>query len=290
MIITTECMDVGVLSINTLRAAEAASIDVSTYFIDYQIPVFFPTVLLVSITHMLWQKYMDQKAGFDYRLYRIDTDSITRKAPGIYALLPIIPFIIILIFGNTRAVVKIDITTAMFISLSIGLLFELVRHRSFSKLMQGLEVYFKGMIKVFPVVSLIVCAGFFADGLIAIGVVDTLLSLAQAFGAGTAYITIVVSLFVAFLAVLIGSGNAAFFPMAKLIPTLSAKLGTSSLSMILPLNLAAGIGRSVSPIAAVVIACSDIAHVSPTDAIKRSSVPMAVAFVSVLLFSFIFAS
>lgn len=288
MIITTECMDVGMLSVNTLRASEAASINVSSYFTDYQLPVFLPTILLVSISHMLWQKFMDKKSGYNYKLYRVSTDSISRKAPSIYAFLPIVPFFIILMFGNTHSIVKIDITISMFISLSVGLFFELIRYRSFSKLMQGLEVYFKGMVSVFSVVSLIVCAGFFADGLIAIGVVDYVINFAQTIGANSVYVTIVVCVFIAFLAILIGSGNAAFFPMAKLAPALSAKLGASTLSLILPLNLVVGIGRSVSPISAVVIACSDIAQVSPTDAIKRSSVPMAVAFTSVLVFSFIF--
>lgn len=163
MIITTECMDVGMLSANTLRASEASLMDASTYFTEHQLPVFFiPTVLLVSLTHMIWQKIMDQKMGYDYKKYRVSADKIPRKAPGIYALLPIIPFILILMFGRNSSVIKkIDITTAMFISLSIGLIFELVRYRSLSKIMQGLEVYFKGMVKVFSVVTLIICAGFF---------------------------------------------------------------------------------------------------------------------------------
>ncbi len=289
MIITTECMDVGVLSVNTLRAAEVASINAASYFTDHQLPVFLPTVLMVAIAHMLWQKRMDQKAGHDYRLHRIDADKITRKAPGIYALLPIIPFLLILIFANAHSIIKINIIIAMFVSLSIGLCCEMLRYRSFSKFMQGLEVYFKGMVSVFPVVTLIVCAGFFADGLIAIGVIDYLFVFVQQAGVNTTVVTVVIAVFLAFLAALIGSGNAAFFPMANLTPALSAKLGMSALDMILPLNFVVGIGRSVSPIAAVVIACCDIAQVSPTDAIKRSAVPMAVAFAAVVVLSFVFA-
>lgn len=134
------------------------------------------------------------------------------------------------------------------------------------------------------------CRIFFADGLMAIGAVDMLIDIAGSMGAGAISVTIITSVFIASMAVLIGSGNAAFFPMAKIAPIIAAKLGIPAVNLILPLNLVVGIGRSVSPISAVVIACSDIAQVSPTEAIKkRSAAPMAVAFVSVVTLSLLFA-
>ena len=42
------------------------------------------------------------------------------------------------------------------------------------------------------------------------------------------------------------------------------------------------IGRTVSPIAAVLIACAGIAKVSPFGVVKRTSVPMAGALVTAL--------
>ncbi len=61
MIITTECMDIGVLSTNTLRASEAAGMDIATYFTSHQLKVFIPTVIVIAITHVIWQKYKDKK-------------------------------------------------------------------------------------------------------------------------------------------------------------------------------------------------------------------------------------
>lgn len=151
-----------------------------------------------------------------------------------------------------------------------------------------MENYFNGMVKVFPAVSLIVCAGFFADGLIAIGAVEMLVKASTMMGFGGVAITILMAFVIAFLAVLLGSGNAAFLSIIKLVPDIGAKFGITTMSkMIVPLNLVAGIGRSMSPIAAVVIACSDIAGVSPFDAIKRSVVPMIAGFITILVTSFI---
>ncbi len=111
---------------------------------------------------------------------------------------------------------------------------------------------------------------------------------ASALGFGGMAITILMAFVIAFMAVLLGSGNAAFLSIIELIPNIAAKFGIATLSkMVVPLNLVAGIGRSMSPIAAVVIACCDIAQVSPFDAIKRSAVPMGAGFVTILVTSFI---
>jgi DcuC family C4-dicarboxylate transporter len=177
----------------------------------------------------------------------------------------------------------------MFVSTFVVIFFELVVKRKFKAIVEVMENYFAGMVKVFPAVSLIVCAGFFADGLIAIGAVEMLVNASTALGFGGLAVTILMAFVIAFLAVLLGSGNAAFLSIIKLVPNIATNFGITSLTkMIVPLNLVAGIGRSVSPIAAVVIACCDIAQVSPFDAIKRSSVPMAAGFITILVTSFLF--
>lgn len=289
MIITTECMDMGVLSTNTLRASEAAGIDIATYFTDHQLPVFIPTVLVIAITHIFWQAYQDKKSNYIPSEHMLDVNVIGHKAPGIYAFLPLVPFALILIFGRKDSALHIGVPTAMFVSTFTVLLFELISKRKFSAVIKGMEVYFEGMVKVFPAVSLIVCAGFFADGLVAIGAVDMLVNASTSLGFGGIAVTILMSFVIAFLAILLGSGNAAFLSIINLVPSIAGKFGIISLTkMIIPLNLVAGIGRSMSPIAAVVIACCDIAGVSTLDAIKRSIVPMIAGLISILVFSFIF--
>ncbi len=160
MIITTECMDVGVLSTNTLRASEAAGIDIATYFSSHQLKVFIPTVLVIAITHVFWQKYQDSKSNYVPHENKTAEGSLKRKAPGFYAFLPLIPFILILIFGRKDSALRIGVPTAMFVSTFAVIFFELVVKRKFKAVVKVMEDYFAGMVKVFPAVSLIVCAGF----------------------------------------------------------------------------------------------------------------------------------
>jgi DcuC family C4-dicarboxylate transporter len=88
-------------------------------------------------------------------------------------------------------------------------------------------------------------------------------------------------------AVIMGSGNAAFLSFSSLAPAVAAKFGVPAVTMLLPMQLASSIGRTVSPIAAVLIACAGIAKVSPFVVVKRTSVPMAGALVTALLLNYL---
>jgi len=89
-------------------------------------------------------------------------------------------------------------------------------------------------------------------------------------------------------AVVMGSGNAPFFAFAALAPTVAAKMSIPPVLMLLPMQLAAGIARSVSPITAVIVAVSGIAQVSPVEVVKRTAIPMAGALIVMVIASFIF--
>jgi DcuC family C4-dicarboxylate transporter len=143
--------------------------------------------------------------------------------------------------------------------------------------------------KVFgPVVALIVCAEFFAESLKAIGAIDTLLHSASNAGIGSGLMTLVMVGLIVVASVIMGSGNAAFLSFSTLAPAVAAKFGVPAVTMLLPMQLASSIGRTVSPIAAVIIACSGIAKISPFVLVKRTSVPMAGALITALLLNYLF--
>ncbi|MGL4978942.1 MAG: C4-dicarboxylate transporter DcuC, partial [Plesiomonas sp.] len=56
----------------------------------------------------------------------------------------------------------------------------------------------------------------------------------------------------------------------------------------LPMQLAAGIGRTISPITGVIVAVAGAAGVSPFDLVKRTAIPMLGALVVTTLYSLIF--
>ena len=201
----------------------------------------------------------------------------------------IIPFVLMMTFSKLLVSdIKMSVEVAMLLSVFIGMLCELLRTRSVRTAFAGLSSFLDGMGKVFgPVVALIVCAELFAESLKAIGAIDTLLHSASNAGIGSGLMTLVMVGLIMVAAVIMGSGNAAFLSFSSLAPAVAAKFGVPAVTMLLPMQLASSIGRTVSPIAAVLIACAGIAKVSPFVVVKRTSVPMAGALVTALLLNYL---
>src|SRR5690606_40015723 len=86
---------------------------------------------------------------------------------------------------------------------------------------------------------------------------------------------------------LMGSGNAAFFAFGPLVPKIAKQLGVESTSIILPMQLSASMGRTVSPVAGVIIAVSEVAGVNTMSIVKRNLIPLTAALLVMLCYHFI---
>ena len=71
-----------------------------------------------------------------------------------------------------------------------------------------------------------------------------------------------------------------------LVPTVASQMSINAVQMLLPMQFAASIARSVSPITAVIVAVSGIAKVSPFDVVKRTAIPMAGAMAANIVAGF----
>ncbi len=276
---TTQSLDIGPASGNSVLSAKNSGMDITTYFVDHQIPVALCIVATVAVLHFVVQRWFDQRAGHVVEktdLIAVD-DKKNDTVPLIYALLPIIPMVLILTFSKMAvASIKMDVITAMLISIMIGMVFEYVRHRDAKKVMSSIQVFFDGMgVQFATVITLIVAGQMFAEGLIKIGAISSMIQSAQSLGLGATAMIFVMTAIIAVSAVIMGSGNAPFFAFAALVPTVASQMSINAVQMLLPMQFAASIARSVSPITAVIVAVSGIAKVSPFDVVKRTAIPMA---------------
>jgi DcuC family C4-dicarboxylate transporter len=147
--------------------------------------------------------------------------------------------------------------------------------------------FFEGMGMQFTnVVSLIVAGEVFAQGLKAIGSVDTLISAVQSSGFHGITMVLILTVFILFLSIIMGSG-APVYSFGSLVPKMAEGMGMSSLAMIIPLQLTSGIGRMMSPISGAMIAESSIAGISPFDLVKRTFVPMLAGAITTTVMSII---
>ncbi|KEQ14101.1 C4-dicarboxylate transporter DcuC [Endozoicomonas numazuensis] len=278
--------EIGVTQVNANFAASQGGMEITEYFLGYQAWVTVPMAFLTAALHFFWQRRCDLKAGYIAADHVGATDAEEGeedkpKAPAVYALLPMIPFVLLLVFSKMMVTsISVNLVAAMLISVFAGMLFELIRKKNVKEALSGFDKFLAGMGAVFgPVVGLIIGAEIFAMGLKHIGAIDSLLGSAQGLGIGAAFMAVFMAVLIAISAIMMGSGNAAFLSFATLAPDVAKSFGVPAVSMLLPMNFAASMGRTMSPISAVVIACAGIAKISPFELVKRTAVPMLGSFV-----------
>lgn len=279
VIATAPCLDLGPASGTAVFAAKTAGVEVTDYFVGQQIPIAVFTALAIAAAHYFVQRYFDRKAGHVNETPAAKSNRTAdagEPAPVFYAALPLIPIVLVLVFSKLCvSSVKMPVVTAMIISIAAAMLCELIRTRDMKTVFSSIQVFFDGMGKIFAtVVTLIVAGETFAYGLTKIGAIDMLIRGAEQTGFGALGIMLTMTLVVAAAAVVMGSGNAPFYSFGALVPDIAAKMGASALYMITPMQIAASIARSASPITAAVVAVAGIAGVSPVDIVKRTAIPM----------------
>jgi C4-dicarboxylate transporter, DcuC family len=281
---------IGPACATTASAIEIINLDSVFYFLNYQIPLVLPLSLSMMVTYYFVNSYYDKKNNEEV----VETKASKAKTsvPAIYAVLPILPIVLLIVFSEFfpffEPPIKLDTTTVMFISLFVALIFETIRLKSLKTVLNSLQTFWNGMGDIFKsVVTLIIAADIFAKGLISLGFIEGLIQVTQNLGLGAIGVGIVMTIMIFLASMLMGSGNAAFFAFGPLVPKIATKLGIASTEIILPMQLAASMGRTVSPVSGVLIATAEIAKVTPLAIVKRNLIPLTVALVIMLLYHFI---
>lgn len=282
---TSACLDLGPASGNAVLASKTAEMDAALYFANYQIPVAIATVIVITILHYFVNKKMDSKLEVAESKADLESKEEDKQVPKFYAFLPIIPLLIILMFSPlTGSSIKIGVVEAMFMSITLSMIIEGVRRRAFKSTLAELKIIFTAMGSQFAnVITLIVAGEFFALGLTKIGVISALIDSTKSAGLGAQPMILVMTAIIVVSSILMGSGNAPFFAFAALAPAVAASVDLNPIVMLMPMQLSAGIARSVSPITAVIVAVSGISGVSPFEVVKRTAIPMLGGLITVVV-------
>jgi DcuC family C4-dicarboxylate transporter len=282
--------DLGPASANTARSSQLLEIHNVEYFIKHQLPLAIPMTVLLMVVYFFVNRYYDRKAGAETPAEPEAKES-TVQAPVIYAVLPMLPLILLILFSPILHLfaepIDLDTTTAMLISLIVAMVMEWIRHRNAKAVLASLQVFWVGMGEVFAtVVSLIVCAEIFSTGLIALGFIDNLTNASMGIGLGGVGIGIVMTVIIYFASMLMGSGNAAFFSFAPLVPDIASKVNMQASDLILPMQFASSMGRAASPIAGVIVGIAKIAGVSSFELARRNLIPLTVGLAFMLIYHY----
>ena len=278
------------LGADNVLAAETFGMNIMDYVIAHA-KVSIPTLVIMAVAHYFWQKYLDKKQSLSTEV-KIDESKLAKLndnlPPKYYAILPILPLILVLFFNIFMKEVQIGLVSIAFISLIVAVILELIRKKDFVKVSNDINEFFKGMGSgLAMVVSLLVAASLLVDGLKALGVVDMITNSVQNLhGAGT--ILMLAFSGVTFLIGLIsGGGLSVFYASVEMIPELAAAVGVSGPMIALPMQMVANLVRSISPVAACIIVVCSITGTNPMQIVKRTSVPVLVGVAATLILSVI---
>ena len=274
---------------DVVLSAEISKIPLGEFAFGTSLPVSIFAILGIAVAHFFWQRYLDKKEGV--QVERINADEIKTTAPNYYAILPLLPIIGVLLFDGKWGLPNLHIVTVMVLCFIITAAVDFLRSFNAKQTFDNLIVAYRGMADAFAgVVMLLVAAGVFAQSLSTIGFITNLIASAQSFGGSAFFMMLVLAVITILATMATGSGNAAFYAFAELIPKLATQMGVNPAFLTIPMLQASNLGRGLSPVSGVVVAVSGMGKISPFEIVKRMSVPMLVGFICVIIGTEIFVS
>lgn len=274
---------------DVVLSAEISKIPLGEFAFGTALPVSIFAILGIAVAHFFWQRYLDKKEGV--QVERLNADEIKTTAPNYYAILPLLPIIGVLLFDGKWGLPNLHIVTVIVLCFIITAAVDFLRSFNAKQTFDNLVVAYRGMADAFAgVVMLLVAAGVFAQSLSTIGFITNLIDSAQTFGGSAFFMMLVLAVITILATMATGSGNAAFYAFAELIPKLATQMGVNPAFLTIPMLQASNLGRGLSPVSGVVVAVSGMGKISPFEIVKRMSVPMLVGFICVIIGTEIFVS
>lgn len=281
------------LGADNVLAAQKLGIPLVEYIVSYHAPISLPTLALMAVVHYFWQKTMDKRQHaqgiINEKEERLQLP--TDLPPAYYGFFPVLPLVLVLIFGIFFSEISLGLVEITFLCLLLTIAVELLRKGNIKETSKEFSIFFTGMgTGLAQVVSLIVAASMLVEGLKAIGIINTLVDSVKHIDGVGSILMFFFSGTAALIGFISGSGLAVFYSFINIIPEITEKVGVNSVSVALPMQLTANLIRSMSPVAAVIIVVASITGSNPIEIIKRTSVPVIAGIISCMTLSYVLFS
>lgn len=291
VLITIGMLDMGPNDSSAIfGATEVMKISPMEYFVSYESKVGIVIILVMAVFYSFYFKYLDKK---EYGASSTATNNIKEFSPrdfGVplfYGFFPLIPLIIV-VLSSFQHSFKLDIITANLIGFFIVFICDLIVTKDSKRLGENLKKVFEWMGQYFTnIVVIIVAAGIFAEAIKQLKGINILANWCSQLTGATFIAVFMLSIIIFGTAILTGSGNAPWYAFSPLTPDIANVLGTQTATFAVPMHLASGVGRCISPFCGGVIAISGVAEVEIKDVIKRNMLPMIVSYVLNIFVSYI---
>ncbi len=261
---------------------------VPVFFATKEIPVMLCLMVVVGVAFVITAKIFDKKEGVAGEAMVDSEHTINPKELGIpyfYALLPLIPLVLVLVFSQlVVGSIIISVTAANYLAFFIAFIINLIVNKDKIKVFNETKVFFDSMGTAFANAVTICIAGVvFSAGINAIGGMSVLLDWFASMGGSTLLITIVGSLLAFIVVAVTGSINGTMPIIAPLFANLAS--GEQLLVMYRTLMMTGTLGSGITPVSAVMIVVSQTCETEIPQIIKRTMIPVLAGVVTVLIAS-----
>ena len=278
IIVACTLLDIGVNSPNTIRAAALLGMDVVSYS-AYQLQVFLPILVIILAVYYFFIRRVSRRQSDRTAAASVAAEeevlSWNHDTPLYYALLPVLPLLLSVIFSASLPLVGeryyLSLNAAIFLSFVIAGLMDGIRVRSFQKGVASMTVFWRGMGNGFK-------------GLMKMGVIDSMVSLAQSVRIGRTGITAMLSVLTMLSTVITGSSTATFAAYGQIVPEVAFRFGADPLQLMLSVQLLAGFARAISPISMVIIVVAEAVDVQPFKLVRFHLIPIGIITLLTLIY------
>lgn len=204
------------------------------------------------------------------------------KTNVIFALMPLIPLVILVIGGTSLNQIsflkwtKMGVAEAMILGAIVAIFATRTNPEKITK------EFFKGMGSAYAeIMGIIIAAGVFVAGLTACGAIEWVVEILKS---EQTYVKFGGTFIPFIMGIVTGSGDAATMAFNSAITVHAADLGFAQDKLGMAAAIAGALGRSASPIAGACIVCAGIAMVNPIQIAKRTFLGMFISVVAIAFF------
>lgn len=268
----------------------APDVQMSDYFMTYNLPAAVALIVVLAVVAPLVYRFWDKKEGLLDQ--KVDTTDVQVKnlkdidAPVFYAILPLLPIIFVLLFSKFGLKTVVMTTQgATLLAFFIALTIEIIRRPTkFVDAVKKSASYFTSMGSAFTnLVCLVAAANCFAKAISVIGGLSILTDLVAATGFPLPILMGLIGVLACLIVVVSSSYNTGAYTFGPSIASAAASYGASAAACTLPMQIALGFGRILSPINASHLLIAGTANVDILKLIKRNVIPFVAAYIVVMI-------
>lgn len=269
-----------------MEYAGITDVSVAELFVSQQVPLIAVYLLALCVGAVIWWKFVIDKDVKAELIAEEAAKADEKKVPAIYALLPLIPVILLIVFSPICiATVKMSIPAAMLISLLIALIVHLIATKSFKAILDMMQSFYDSFGRTIVSIGLMVMFAItFAGIMNSIGGMRIIAEALVGLNMPAVLLVLILVLLSAVVNGVMGSFYGSLAICVPLAAQIAALTGIDAFLLAFLVLTACGMGCACCPVNPVVLLISGRSDVEPAELIKHNIVPAVISLVVVTFF------